>query len=504
MTSQLKSKPEKNKSDLINLLILISVAAIIGIYLIATTVLISKDGVFYIERAQQFASNPFKIIKAHPPGYPFMILMAHKFVALFTNSTSNQTWIYSAQAITLLCRLLSLIPLYFIGKLLVGPRNSFWAILILIFLPFPAKAVCDVVREWPYLLFLSIGFLFLLWAIKCGKWWAFGIVGFSCSLGYLIRNEGAQLIVYGSIWVAISIFRPKLWKVSRLKNILALLLLLIGFAIPAVPYMKCSGKILPYHFNCVIKAFSLNNLPEKTDASQVKIVHPNYNTAEIVTPKLLKALSDIFRAIGKNLMWFFMLPLIIGLYYRFRGQATKEERFLITAFVIMSVVMMCFRYCYKLPVISKRWTFPLVSFTVFYIPIGFRILARWLCRCDPKKSSFWFHLLVVIGIAICIGKLTRISPLRWEKQGYIEASQWLKDNSRPQDIIAVPDRRFYFYAERKGFVYTEKVSKIARYVVRIEKNENEKPEFGIEVQKEYSVWVDERKKKKRIVIYEKL
>ena len=125
MIAKLESNSKEYKDDLINLLILISIAAIIGIYLIITTVLISKDGVFYIERAQQLASDPIKIIKAHPPGYPFMILMAHKVVSLFSNSTSNQIWIYSAQSVNLLCRILALIPLYFIGKILVGSRNSF-------------------------------------------------------------------------------------------------------------------------------------------------------------------------------------------------------------------------------------------------------------------------------------------------------------------------------------------------------------------------------------------
>ena len=76
MTNQLEIKSQNN-SDLINLLILISVATVIGIYLIGTAVLISQDGVFYIERAQQFSNDPVKIIKAHPPGYPFMIFAAH-------------------------------------------------------------------------------------------------------------------------------------------------------------------------------------------------------------------------------------------------------------------------------------------------------------------------------------------------------------------------------------------------------------------------------------------
>ena len=248
------------KQDLIHLSILVAIAIVIGIYLIATTVLISNDGAFYIERAQQLQTYPIKIIKAHPPGYPFLILMAHKLASLFINGTSNQSWIYSGQSVTLLCRLLALIPLYFIGKLLVDGKNSFLAILILIALPYPAELESDVLREWPYLLFLAISFFFLLWGAEYRKWWAFCPVGLSCGLGYLIRPESAQLVVYGFIWIAVSMFRPKLWGVSRWKKIIGLMLLFIGFVIPTAPYMKCTGRIIPPKVNNINTSAKLLNL----------------------------------------------------------------------------------------------------------------------------------------------------------------------------------------------------------------------------------------------------
>ena len=95
-------------------------------------------------------------------------------------------------------------------------------------------------------------------------------------------------------------------------------------------------------------------------------------------------------------------------------------------------------------------------------------------------------------------------PVRIEKQGYKEAANWLRENTAPADIIAAPDRRIAFYAERKGLRYDKKVPKQAKYVVRIVKDEDEKREFGIEVRKKTSVWVDKRKKKKRSVIYKVL
>ena len=510
MTAKLESDSKEYKDDLINLLILISIAAIIGIYLILTTVLISKDGVFYIERAQQFASDPNKIIKAHPPGYPFMIFLAHKFTVLFTKNSSVYTWIYSAQGMTLLCRLLAIIPLYFMGKLLVGGKNSFWGLLILILLPSPAQFACDVVREWPYLLFLATGFFFLLWAAKYGKWWAFGFVGLSSGLGYLIRHESAQLVAYGLLWIAMSTIKPKLWgMISRWKNLFALALLFIGFAIPAAPYMKCTGKIIPPKVNRIMKSFSVNALPDKTNVSIENMVNSNYNTAEIVPRNVLKALCEIFNTIGENLMWFFLPVLMIGLYYHFRGNAKREEWFLITAFVMVNIIMMVLRYCYIEPAVSKRWSLQLITFTIFYIPVGLHIVGNWLKIKFPmnnqqeEKKVSWFLILLLIGIAICIPKLFR--PVRIEKQGYRDAAKWLRENTAPVDIVAVPDdRRIAFYAERKGLEYDKNPPEQAKYIVRIVKDENEKPQWRGTFQEKFSVRMNKREKKKRIVVYEAL
>ncbi len=493
------------KSDLKKIAIVLCIALAIGVYLIATTVVISKDGVFYITQAQQFASNPIKIIKTHPPGYPFLIFAAHGFASLFTDGASNQTWIYSAQSVSLLCRLLALIPLYFIGKLLVGGKNSFWAIIILIILPNSAKYCAEVLRAWPYILFLSTGFFFSLWGAKSGRWWMFGFVGLSSGVGYLIRPESFQLILYGVGWLGLCILRPELWNVSRWKSLIALVLLLLAFAIPTVPYMKCTGRITPPIINRAIEVFSANTSQDAMDQPGVSILRQNQFTAEIVSGKALKALGEIFKTIGENLMWFFMPAIFIGLFCHLKKKAKTEDVFLISIFIFVNVIMMLLKYCCIHPHISQRWSMPLIAFTVFYIPVGLQIIGGWLnkkrARLEQKEERIsWFTILLLIGIGICLPKLLR--PIHTEKRGYREAANWLRQNTDKEDMIAVSDRRIAFYAERKGLGYDKKIPKQAKYIVNIRRKGDEWPEFGTEVEEKNSVWVNKRIKKKRIVIYE--
>jgi 4-amino-4-deoxy-L-arabinose transferase-like glycosyltransferase len=243
MTKTMESRSQL-RSDLLHLAIITGAALAIGVYLIVTCVLITPDGVFYIRRAQELARDPWVVAGRFPPGYPLLLLGAHTLVSPFVDSDSALVWVYSSQAVTLLCRLLALICLYYLGKLLTDARRSFWAVLILTFLPYPAQHGSVVLREWPFLLFVALGFWLLLWALGGRKWWGFGLVGWVAGLGSLIRPECAQLFVYAIVGLVV------VWRVQkqmRLSQALAAAVALaVCFLIPTVPYVLASGTIVPH------------------------------------------------------------------------------------------------------------------------------------------------------------------------------------------------------------------------------------------------------------------
>jgi len=440
------------KRDLIHIAILGAIAIVIGVYLIATTVLIAKDGAFYIEQAQQFPNNPVSIVKKHPPGYPFFIFITHQIVGLFSNNSTVQDWVYSAQAVTLLFRLLALVPLYLIGKLIIDSKKSFWAILILIFLPYPAELGSDVIREWPHILFLSAGLLFLIWGVKFGKLWTFAVAGTIAAFGQTIRPECAQIVIYGIVWLLITIFFPKA-GMSRMKSFFAMQFLLLGFAIPAAPYMKLRGGVLPEKLE---KAITWNNSLEcsEIEKSSSTFIRVPF-TGSVVPVDIFKALGKLTQRMSENLMYFFMLMLVIGLYYdfcRLRKVLLTGKFFIFALMGLYStlMVMLYVNYGY----ISRRHCMPIVVFTIFYIPVGLHIISRWLeskfpmiRKGDGKKFSC-FQALVIVGICLCFPKLIR--PIRIEKSGYRAAANWLLENTAPGDIIAVSDNRIAFYSNRRA------------------------------------------------------
>jgi hypothetical protein len=242
------------KSGVLHLVLLIGLCSAIGAYLILTTSLITKDGVFYIEQARLIATDPVAVCRRYPPGYPFLIWAGHRVASFFAEGDSPARWACSAQTVTLLCRVLALIPLYLLGRRLAGAANSFWALFVLVILPYPAFYGSDVLREWPYLLFLGTGMLLLHWGLASRRWWVLGLVGLDAGLGSLIRPECAQLILYAGL-ALIVVRREGAASVCAGRRIASprgatarypAFLLLGGFVAPVLPYVHASGGLLPH------------------------------------------------------------------------------------------------------------------------------------------------------------------------------------------------------------------------------------------------------------------
>ncbi len=485
------------RQDIIHIAILVTIAFVIGVYLIATTTLIAEDGVSYINYAKGLTTTPLKIIRdcseyapqSYTPGYPFLILMTHKLVDLLSDGSSVLSWIYSAQAAALFCRIFALISLYFVGKEFVGDKLSFWAILILTMLPYPARSGSDTLRDWPHLLFLVTGFLFLLRGAKNRKWLMFAVVGLVAGLGYMVRPECAQLVVYGILWLIFSMLRQKRkCNMSRAKLAGGLVLLIIGFAVVAAPYMKIRGEILPERLQEIIKSLSSNSKQNKLQQQKnFRTVNSKY-MAGLLAEKgaVAKAFAMLIRRITEQLMYYFAPALVIGMYYYFRRKPENDSVFLITALLLLNIAVVVLRYCCSGPALSRRYILPFIAFTIFFVPIGLQIVGRWLGRklyrgtsqneVSQKESQRWFFVLLIIGLVICVPKLLR--PIRIEKKGYRLAAEWLKTNTPVDSVIAVPDSRISFYAGRNMILSRNRaITQKANFNVKLYKN-NIKPLYS--------------------------
>lgn len=178
------------------------------------------------------------------------------------------------------------------------------------------------------------------------------------------------------------------------------------------------------------------------------------------------------------------------------------------AVVVVNVALMVARYVWIEPGSVHRYSVGLIALTVCYIPVGVELMARWLrtaADCvfgDRGRADLgdrvWFYVLLAIGVAICVPKL--LTPMGADKKGYRDAAAWLRDNTAVDVVVAVPDRRISFYAEREGRFYQEHADpRQADYIVAVvtEGSPGGHPEGWSE---EYSCWAD-AKRSKRLTVY---
>ncbi len=494
--------------DIIYTSILLATALCVGIYLISTTVLISKDGVTFIEYAKQLEVDPIETMvnERQHPGYSFLILAAHQIAKIASEGSSQWGWIYSAQAVALIFRLLAVAVLYFLGKRIVGPRFGFWAILILILLPDPAQLGSDALSDWPHIFFLSAGFSLLIWGAVSRKWWLFGFAGLAAGIGYLVRPECAQVVVFGTLWLGLQLF----WSqrtMGRHKAVFALALLFTGFLVIAGPYMKLKGAVFPKK---QLVQFVPNTQTSETYEQEIQIYPSTIYTTGFVSSDIARALGKLVQRVGETLMWFFVPVLLIGVYKYFRRWNWYEpEKFFIAVLVVFNILLMILLYC-KYGYMSRRHTLPLVVFTIFYVPVGLRALAPWFNERFSKtterlftiqaNTNFWFLVLLVVGISICIPKLLR--PIRIEKQSYRDATQWLVKNTDEEDIIAVSDMRIGFYSGRRSVQYTgQAIPEEAQYVVKVFEDEKDMPTEAEMLQTKEVFSIEGSNKNSKVIIY---
>lgn len=142
---------------------------------------------------------------------------------------------------------------------------------------------------------------------------------------------------------------------------------------------------------------------------------------------------------------------LIGLISAWRRTSTASQtRFWIGLWGGFQIVMLIFLYS-TFGYMSRRHVLPIVAALCLFLPEGLEILARRIYGTFDSRSNSgggrrmaW--ILLALGMAINVPKL--VSPLREDKWGYRQASQWLSENTPEGTRVLVDEARVAFYANR--------------------------------------------------------
>jgi hypothetical protein len=426
----------------------------VGLYLIGTTALIAADGIQYIRRAQQFATDTDGVIRVSGFGYPFLIFVIHSL--FLHDSTTAIGWAYAAQGTALVCRLGACFLLYGMARRWIGPARSFMAVLALLLLPYPARFGADGMRDWPYLLFLIAAMGALL--AGCGRkrlgW--FVLAGCLSGMGYLIRVEGAQVVLLGLIALGVEWF-VRSTQQPRRRIMVAGALMLVGFFVGGGWQMAIQGRVLPEKLrfgepNAKVGADSPRSVrwPEPAPLLAKMGPPPQWDfTAFVRTPWML--LKQTAECMSPHVM----VVGLIGLAAAWRRMRDRlPARFWIGLWGGFQILMLIYLYS-TYGYMSRRHVLPIVVALCLFVPEGLEILARRICRkpgteSDPAGVIRTAWILLGVGMAINLPKLA--TPLRKDKRDYRQASQWLAKHTLSDTYLLVDDPRIGFYSDRPYFL----------------------------------------------------
>lgn len=492
-------------SDLRNLFILVLISAAVGIYVLLNTVLISRDGIFYIKNAKLFLDGFESGIKFYYPGYPFLLFLVYKLAGLFAGDFSNQDWVYLSQSLSLTFKVVSIFPLYYIGKLFLDGRRAFWAVLIIMILPESVELGSGGLRAWPHLLFLSTGILFVLLGFKRRNLFMFGAAGLMAAAGYTIRPECVQVVLYGILLLGFRFFVSR-EKAERKVCVWGSVLLLAGFAVLAIPYAGVRGYLLPDKVLDMLEGFRVSYGLEGEvlcKADRVAVFR-----AESVPAGVLASFIELFQGLLKNFRYYFALPVLLGLfdYFKDRRRLRSAEGFVLLAFIVVNVIMMVLLQ-YNYGYLSARHCFALSMFLVFMVPFGLESMSVEVGRRFKggvlSTSRFWFAVFVIIGVVICLPKV--LKPVGYEKRSFRTAADWIKDNTANGAVLGVSDRakRIGFYANREcELLYEQALPGGLVYIVERFKYGKDKPVYFDELEERYEPVKRWESDSSEIVFYE--
>ncbi|MCP4375589.1 MAG: glycosyltransferase family 39 protein [bacterium] len=433
----------------LQMVLLAAIAVVIGVYLICTTELVAKDGLFYIDQARKLTGDLPQEPEIHLMGFPLMIGVFHNVLTACGMGSGISTWIVSAQAVSLLARVLCLVPVYFIGKRFVGQRRSIMGIFILVMLPLPAEWGADVLRDFPSLLLLLSCLAFLIAGAESRRIHFFALAGLACGVGVAIREELLQLVLYVMLWFAWRFITARNWP-DRRRLIASGMIFLLILSLPALWQLYESNWRLPAKTGLLFRTLKNVEAPVIADAPPPSIANE--------TLSFSGGSYKIVQMLGGNFHEYFYPFWIIGLISCLRRKGKPDAKFFLITMMIVTLALLYARYFLYFGGISKRYLLPISVGTIFFIPEGLRLVGLWIerfVRTRLKYNTFsrtirsrirTSTILLLIGIALCIPKL--IQPIRWEKKYYAQAAELVAEVTEPGTKIWAFDKRICLYSDR--------------------------------------------------------
>ena len=471
------------KTDFLLLLALLAFAGGMRLWHLNHTEVTARDSIGFIRIAWRMGTEPFlKVVReSHQhPGFPVAILATAKCMGHDPASAdpfdpdpeAPKQFQRAAQILSSISSTIMVVPMYLLGRLLVGSIGSFWASLLFQSLPAAGRLFADGLSEGLFLLMATTAMLsawmsmgeiqtrhnrHLFWAI---------MTGFFSGIAYLIRPEGLFIGGWAFIGLGLFAWRQKAFRLSRLRQMgaVAVMLLLVGGPFIATighlttkPTAKqiLEGEDTPLPGTGAATAEARNpfQVPNAPIAMDLPLAVWWEGGAAGTMERLFWGVHALLYTWVKGMFWVFGLPILWAI-WRNRGNPWGLRMVPVWGFVLTMIAAL-FKVASQMGYISDRHMILLLLLGCYPAVWGFFDMLipvkNWLRKYEWPRLAQAIPFLVLGGLLVT-PLMRTLETLHSNRTGFREAGEWIAENSRPGDPVIDGFCWTHYHA---GRVFTE-------------------------------------------------
>ena len=407
------------KEDQRNLIALLAVGLILRLYAFSQIYMISIDGALqYIPVAKLFFQGEYlqALLQPQLPLYPFLI-------SVLSYVTGDLE--LAGQLISIIFSLLTVFPLYLIGKSLFGPKAGFWTAVFYIFHPLMLQSSVDVLKEGLVIFLLLASVYCSLRFIQDGeRGWLIWTIIFAV-VGALVRVITLEVLLIIGLWLGYRAFRTRVRDRKLAYRYLWVVIVVIGimvaFVIPGIWGWEFAVE-------------------KKASIRATRIFHRWF---VYEWPSVSQIGAGALTIIGKFVEKSYASPFLLALFglgWRLRNHKfSTGEKYLALLTGLLIIIL------FPLLHTSDRYLLPTIF--LFYLWAGFGFVK--LRELIDRRFIKYLRLTAVISILILLGPMVPFTllPQRLDKIGRKEVGLWLQEQSLSSPVIMTNIPRVVYYAE---------------------------------------------------------
>jgi hypothetical protein len=474
----------------------LAVAACVQAVIVFRSPIISRDGMTFIQIAQDLRTDPVTAMQAwhQHPGYPAAILAASKMLQRLGVEDSFTAELRGAQLVSNFAGLFCVAVVWHLAWRTYGERAAAVAALLAAALPVLRQNAADALSDSPHLLcYLAAaaagteGFRRL--PQRGAAWW-FAASGAASGAAFLIRPEGLDVAgVIGGLLLLSFVSRGLANRLttasaalerenatSRLRMLAPLAALSLGVILVAGPYVAATGKLADKVINKPILTVhsllpadraepsatptSSRNETDLThiESSEIVVNLPGYDEMFDERPRprqawmmLLTAIREFAKEFAQAHRYLLLLPLVIGLCFAGRACRMVSGAWLLIGLAVSHFALLIVLYCLA-GYISHRHLIPIVATLLPITACGLvQICSFTASGFDPIRAHAGRLACSVVIIVLVLAPKT-LRPLNYHLTVVTAAADWVRSQAQPGDELLTSSQYLSFYSRVPGQV----------------------------------------------------